>query len=238
MELLDERAARLARFTSEHLGELCRREHGMGRFALRTPQGNGGHIRGIGLDEHTVDGDHRRRFARGHAAAHPEIRLLAIEQEEARIARIAPDRIISTIIELQRQWGCLVWGVEAVQFQEFFRTELLRRSAQAGVPVPARALVPITDKALRIESLQPHMAAGLIRVHSSQATLVEQLRHWPHAAHDDGPDALHMLWMLAASSGMAAGSQSSGGQQSARQRYARQAQRMFRPLRGGGGWRI
>ena len=27
------------------------------------------------------------RFARGHAAAHPEIRLLAIEQEEARIAR-------------------------------------------------------------------------------------------------------------------------------------------------------
>ncbi len=157
---------------------------------------------------------------------------------EARIARIAPDRIISTIIELQRQWGCLVWGVEAVQFQEFFRTELLRRSAQAGVPVPARALVPITDKALRIESLQPHMAAGLIRVHSSQATLVEQLRHWPHAAHDDGPDALHMLWMLAASSGMAAGSQSSGGQQSARQRYARQAQRMFRPLRGGGGWRI
>lgn len=28
------------------------------------------------------------RFARGHAAAHPEIRLLAIEQEEARIARM------------------------------------------------------------------------------------------------------------------------------------------------------
>ncbi|MBR6976444.1 MAG: phage terminase large subunit, partial [Ottowia sp.] len=157
---------------------------------------------------------------------------------EARIARIAPDRIIDTIIELQRQWGCVVWGIEAVQFQEFFRTELLRRSAQAGVPVPARALVPITDKALRIESLQPHMAAGFIRVHASQTTLIEQLRHWPHAAHDDGPDALHMLWMLAASSGMAAGSQGSGGAKSARERYARQAQRMFRRLRSGEGWAI
>ncbi len=157
---------------------------------------------------------------------------------EARIARIAPDRIIDTIIELQRAWGCAVWGVEATQFQEFLRTELLRRSAAAGVPVPARALVPITDKALRIESLQPHMAAGFIRVHSSQTTLIEQLRHWPHAAHDDGPDALHMLWMLAASSGMAAGAQGSGGQKTAAERYARRHMNMFRPLRDGRGWRI
>lgn len=27
--------------------------------------------------------------------------------------------------------------------------------------------------------------------------LYEQLRHWPEADHDDGPDALHMLFMLA-----------------------------------------
>jgi len=62
--------------------------------------------------------------------------------------------------------------------------------------VPARAVQPISDKLLRIETLQPHMANGLIRLHASQTTLIEQLRHFPKAAHDDGPDALEMLWAI------------------------------------------
>ncbi len=69
----------------------------------------------------------------------------------------------------------------------------------AGVPVPARAVTPSADKLLRIESLQPHMANGLIRLHPTQTTLIDQLRHFPKADHDDGPDALHMLWALAVS---------------------------------------
>jgi len=118
---------------------------------------------------------------------------------EARIKRRVPDLIIETIIELQRQYRCLVWGVETVQFQEFLRTELVKRSAKAGVPVPAIGMTPGTDKSLRIESLQPHISNGLIRVHPSQTTLIQQLRHWPKADHDDGPDGLHMLWTLALS---------------------------------------
>jgi len=120
---------------------------------------------------------------------------------EARIARRLPDRIIEDIISLHARYHCLVWGIEAVQFQEFFRTELVKRSAARGLPVPARPLVPHADKLLRIESLQPHIANGLIRLHSSQAVLLEQLRHFPAADHDDGPDALHMLWTLALGSG-------------------------------------
>ncbi|EQB8499850.1 phage terminase large subunit [Shigella sonnei] len=118
---------------------------------------------------------------------------------EARIRKRVPDRIISDVIELQREYNCLVWAVESVQFQEFLRTELVKRSAIAGIPVPARAVTPSADKLLRIESLQPHMANGLIRLHPSQTTLIEQLRHFPKADHDDGPDALHMLWALAIS---------------------------------------
>lgn len=116
---------------------------------------------------------------------------------EARIRRRLPDAIIEDIIELQARYHCLVWSVEAVQFQEFFRAELVKRSAARGIPVPARAVIPHTDKALRIESLQPHLANGLIRLHASQTTLLEQLRHYPMADHDDGPDALQMLWDLA-----------------------------------------
>lgn len=115
---------------------------------------------------------------------------------EARIAKRVPDRIIEDIIALQEQYGCIAWAVETVQFQEFLRTELVKRSAQREIPVPARAITPHADKALRIESLQPHMANGLIRLHPQQRTLIEQLRHWPKADHDDGPDALHMLWSI------------------------------------------
>lgn len=115
---------------------------------------------------------------------------------EAAIRKRVPDKIISDIIELQKIYRCQIWSVESVAFQEFLRTELIKRSAKAGIPVPARGVSPSADKLLRIESLQPHMVNGLIRLHSSQTTLIEQLRHFPKADHDDGPDALHMLWAL------------------------------------------
>ncbi|MCP2041769.1 putative phage terminase large subunit-like protein [Neisseria sp. HSC-16F19] len=118
---------------------------------------------------------------------------------EASIRKRLPDRIIEDVIALQRQYRCLLWGIETVQFQEFLKTELVKRGAAAGVPIPARGIKPNSDKALRIESLQPHMANGLIRLHPGQSTLIRQLRHFPMADHDDGPDALHMLWMLATS---------------------------------------
>lgn len=116
---------------------------------------------------------------------------------EADIARRVPDMIINAVIEYERIYRCMVWVIEAVQFQEFLRSEIIKRSAQAGVPVPARGVTPHVDKELRIQSLQPHVNNGLIRLHRSQKTLYEQLRYWPEADHDDGPDALHMLWMAA-----------------------------------------
>jgi len=70
----------------------------------------------------------------------------------------------------------------------------VKRSAAQGVPVPAVGVKPNEDKQLRIEGIQPHVANGLIRLHPSQNTLLDQLKHFPMADHDDGPDALQMLW--------------------------------------------
>ncbi|MEW9901065.1 phage terminase large subunit, partial [Chitinivorax sp. PXF-14] len=92
---------------------------------------------------------------------------------EAQIKKRLPDRIIEDVISLQAEYRCLVWSVETVQFQAFLYSELVKRSAARGIPVPARAVTPIADKLLRIESLQPHMANGLIRLHASQTTLVD-----------------------------------------------------------------
>ena len=121
---------------------------------------------------------------------------------EAAIKKRLPDRIIEDVIALHKKYRPALWVVETVQFQEFLKSELVRRSAARGLPVPARGVQPIADKLLRIESLQPHMANGLIRLHSSQNELIAQLRHFPKADHDDGPDALHMLWMAATSGGI------------------------------------
>jgi predicted phage terminase large subunit-like protein len=147
---------------------------------------------------------------------------------EAAIRKRTPDRIISDIIEVQREWHCIVWGFEAVAFQEFVRTELVKRSAAAAVPVPARGIVPTADKELRILTLQPHMANGLIRLHPRLVTLIDMFKHYPKADHDDGPDMVAMLWMLCVTGGMAVAVQSTTEEfKSARERYGRQAARMF-----------
>lgn len=113
---------------------------------------------------------------------------------EASIRKRLPDTIIEDVIAMQREYRCNLWFVEAVQFQEFLRTELMTRALAAGVALPAIPIIPHTDKALRIERLQPHIASGHILLHASQSTLIQHLQQWPAADHDDGPDALEMLW--------------------------------------------
>lgn len=118
---------------------------------------------------------------------------------EASIRRRVPALIIEDIIQFHREYQCLVWAIEAVQFQEFFRTQMVEKGKERGVAIPTRAVTPHTDKDLRIESLQPYISNGEILLHNSQRVLYDQLRHWPEADHDDGPDMLQMLWMVAVS---------------------------------------
>lgn len=112
----------------------------------------------------------------------------------ASIRKRLPDVIISETIQLQREYQCHLWFVEAVQFQEFLRTSLMKEAAKVHVSLPAMPVTPFTDKDLRIERLQPPIKAGLIRINPTQTTLIDQLQQWPNADHDDGPDCLDMLW--------------------------------------------
>ncbi|WP_283177504.1 phage terminase large subunit [Gemmobacter sp. 24YEA27] len=113
---------------------------------------------------------------------------------EASIRKRLPDIIISDTIEMQRKYRCMLWFVETVQFQEFLRTTLMLTAAKQGVGISAVPIIPNADKDLRIERLQPPVTAGLIRFNTTQTTMIEQLQQWPNGAHDDGPDALDMLW--------------------------------------------
>jgi predicted phage terminase large subunit-like protein len=122
---------------------------------------------------------------------------MVLDVVEADICRRVPDLIIDRAIQLHAQYGCVAWAVESVQFQAFLYSELIKRSAQQGIAFPAVPVMPSTDKGLRIISLQPYVNNGQIRLHHSQGTLIEQLKFYPEADHDDGPDALEMLWTIA-----------------------------------------
>jgi len=122
---------------------------------------------------------------------------MTLDVVEADICRRVPDLIIERAIQLQKEYRCVAWGVETVQFQEFLYTELIKRAAKAGVAFPGIAMPERVEKELRIVSLQPHISNGKIRLSRTQSVLLEQLRFWPEADHDDGPDALEKLWRLA-----------------------------------------
>lgn len=125
-------------------------------------------------------------------------KVLKVVRADIRVRR--PKKIITDVIKLQREFGCVAWAFESVQFQDFLRETLIDESLKAGVPVPARSVIPTTDKAGRIESLQPFMESERILIARALATLREQLMHFPMAEHDDGPDGLHMLWAIASTS--------------------------------------
>jgi predicted phage terminase large subunit-like protein len=126
---------------------------------------------------------------------------------EASIRRRLPSLIIEDIIKFQEQYRCLKWAIESVQFQEFFRTELVAKSAARDIPVPAIPVIPSSDKNLRIESIQPHDRNGLIRYHPSLKALLDERRHFPEliGGHEDGLDCLEMLWSISQGGSMAAG---------------------------------
>ncbi|MGB0218313.1 MAG: phage terminase large subunit [Sinimarinibacterium flocculans] len=140
-------------------------------------------------------GDPAATLVGGYSAELGKLHLL-----EAIVARRTPNKQIADIIRLQADWRCLLWHIESVAFQEFFRQQLVAQSAAQHVHVPARPFPPegtTRDKELAIESLQPHVANGLILFNRNHRTLNQQLEYWPQADHDDGPDALEMLWQAA-----------------------------------------
>ena len=122
---------------------------------------------------------------------------MRLYEVEADIRKRHPDRIIQDLIALQRRWRCLMWAVETVQFQEFFADVLVREAVRQGLPLPVSPLKNSTDKLLRIESLHPYFCQGRILLNPDSHVLIDQLRHFPMADHDDGPDALEMLWRTA-----------------------------------------
>ena len=115
---------------------------------------------------------------------------------EAVVARMRPELQLEHLIRLQAEYKCIVWGIEDTAFQEYFRAEIVKQSAARHVPIPAIGIRNESEKDLLIEALSPHVNNGLILFKQQHTVLNTQMRHWPEADHDDGPDAVQMLWRL------------------------------------------
>ena len=122
---------------------------------------------------------------------------------DADIQRRHPDKIISDILDKERQLrrevgrGYTLFGAETNQFQWFLKETLARESARQGLYLPIQGVRATEDKTMRVESLQPDVKNGYILFRRDQTLLLHQLSQFPLGAHDDGPDALEGARTLA-----------------------------------------
>lgn len=116
--------------------------------------------------------------------------------EDADIERRHPDAIIEDVLQkairIRKQYGkrYVKFGVETVQFQWFLKEALAKESAKRGIYLPIVEVPQTSDKTLRIQTLQPDIKNKYIKFQASQRRLLDQLKFFPMADHDDGPDAL------------------------------------------------
>lgn len=114
----------------------------------------------------------------------------------ADLARRPTSRIVDDVLSHAARWKPAALGAETNQFQQLLADELIRTALARGMA--DLHLVPIENrlpKVVRIRRLGPKLMRGKIHFRRGcpgTALLVEQLRDFPLAAHDDGPDALEM----------------------------------------------
>ena len=112
---------------------------------------------------------------------------------DADIARRHPDIILQNALDKYQQYKYKLLGVEEVQFQEYFKDNIRKEIELNKYNLIVKGIKTHSDKVLRIQSLQPDIKNGRIRFKQGQEKLIQQLVNFPHADHDDGPDALEML---------------------------------------------
>jgi predicted phage terminase large subunit-like protein len=110
----------------------------------------------------------------------------------ADLARRTPNKTIERIIRYARMYKMTAFAVEGNHFQELMIEDLRRRAEGAGLRLPIRSITNRSNKQSRIAALEPEVTQGRIRLNRRHQLLLDQLRQFPLAAHDDGPDALEM----------------------------------------------
>lgn len=118
------------------------------------------------------------------------------------LSRSPPSKTIDKIIELHSFFNYEAFGIEANSLGKAksdtdycnFELVLRERQAHANVTVPYKLIWHTAPKRARIQGIESYYSNGQLRFldtwNQDYPELIEQLIHFPLAAHDDGPDAL------------------------------------------------
>ncbi|MEE9519093.1 MAG: phage terminase large subunit [bacterium] len=98
---------------------------------------------------------------------------------------------VQTCFHAFDRWEHSAFGVEDVAYQRAFKQLLDEESRKAGKWIPTVSMRPDTDKVRRISTLAPLIERGDLLFRRGQTELIDELRHFPKAPHDDLADALH-----------------------------------------------
>ncbi|MEO0966562.1 MAG: phage terminase large subunit, partial [Planctomycetota bacterium] len=110
----------------------------------------------------------------------------------AMIERRTPTEMIEHMVELGKVYPIDEVVIESNQFQAIMADELEQRLTSTGTYCQVNRVNNRSNKRTRILGLEPLVASGRLRFCSQHERLIQQLRDFPLARHDDGPDALEM----------------------------------------------
>jgi predicted phage terminase large subunit-like protein len=111
---------------------------------------------------------------------------------DADLCRLSPRALIDKLFFKFSRFHHLLIALETVAFQDVLRRWIEDLSSEQKIYLPMKEVKHSSDKIRRITRLSPLFERGLIYLQHDQQLLLEQLEHFPRAAHDDGPDALEM----------------------------------------------
>ncbi|MDP1662818.1 MAG: phage terminase large subunit [Phycisphaerales bacterium] len=110
----------------------------------------------------------------------------------ADIERRTPDQTLDRIVQLGKIFPMRTFAVEGNQFQSMLFTALKCRMEAETLFTRVELIHNRTNKQQRILGIQPEISQGLLVFSKKHQRLLEQMRGFPTAKHDDGPDALEM----------------------------------------------
>lgn len=121
---------------------------------------------------------------------HPQSKRLYVL--DAIIQKRKPSQILELIRELNDRHRYSRFGIEINQFQEHLADQLEKFCRVFGRPIRLMKIRNSQDKVARIQGIEPMVTSGMLVFSRKHRQLIDQLRQFPRAAHDDGPDALQM----------------------------------------------
>ena len=153
-------------------------------------------IRGMALDPSKGKSDKRHDFS---AIVLGGISPEGVVYVDIDMDKRPTDQIVVDCLTHYQEFKPCSLAVEVNQFQELLAEDIADAAEGWGLPIHITALENFTNKRVRIRRLSSLLSQKRIRFRAgSESTrdAVQQIRDFPNADHDDGPDALEMCCRL------------------------------------------